>query len=191
MYIGDDPRVFEVDQGIVDKEAASRGRVEDVEVRILDPNAVEVGGGKCSGVKRGRVFAVALASYSYKVSVLSNTPIRDIPSRLRLSFLIEENDGVEVGLSSVISYPPFSRMVGILEITSEGRGKPDGFGRGSGPSDSGVVLGEADRFVRVYAVVVHVGIDEIYDAGNKEEVLYRFEIAVSGLEGFVVEPIVA
>ena len=165
--------------------------MEDVEVSILDPKAVEIRGGECSSVKRDGILVITFASYSYKVSVFSNTPIRNVPSSLRLSFLIEEDNGVEMGLSPVISYPPFSRVLWILKIASEGGGKPDRFRRGGRPSNGGVVLGEADGFVGVDTIFTHVWINEVDDARDKEKVLYRLEVTVGGFEGLVVESVIA
>ena len=191
MHISDDPRVFKVDQSVIDKKATSRRRVEDIEVSVFDPNAVEVGRGKCSGMEGGRVLAIALASYSYKVSIFSNAPIRDVSSRLCLSFLIEEDNGVEVRLSPIVSYPSLSRVFGILKIASEGRGKSDRLRGGGRPSDSGVVLGEANGFIRVDTIFTHVWINEVEDARDEEKVLYRLEVAVGGFEGLVVKSIIA
>ena len=165
--------------------------MEDVEVSIFDPNAIEIRGGECSSVKRGGVLAVTFASYSYKVSVFPNTPVRNILGGLRLSFLIEEDDGVEVRLSPVVSYPSFSRVFWILKIASEGGGEPDRLRRGSGPSNGGVVLGETNGFVRVDAVLTHVWVNEVKDTRDEEKVLYRFEVAVGGLESFVVKSVIA
>ena len=165
--------------------------MEDIEVSVFDPNAVKVGRGKYSSVKGGGILMVPFASYPYKMSVFSNAPVRDISSRLRLPFLIEEDDGVKVGLSPIVSYPSLTRVVWVLELTSEGGGKADRFRRGGRPSDGGVVLGETDGFVRVDTIFTHVGVNEVDDARDKEKVLHRFEIAVRSFEGFIIESIVA
>ena len=123
MHICDDPWVFKVNKSIVDKEMTSGQRMEDVEISIFDPRAIEVQGGEGSSVERSGVFMVTLASHSYKMSVFPNAPITDVLSCFCLSLFIKEDDGVEVGLSSIIPYPPITRMVRILEITSEGGGR--------------------------------------------------------------------
>ena len=97
--------------------------MENVEVSIFDPNAVKVRGGECSSVKGGRVLAIALASHSYEVGVFPDTSIADVLSGFRLSFLIEEDNGIEVGLSPIVPYPPLTRVVWVLEVTSKGGGK--------------------------------------------------------------------
>ena len=165
--------------------------MEDVEVSVFDPNAVEVGRGKCSSVKGSRIFVAPFALYPYKVSIFPNAPVRDVSGRLRLPFLIEENDGVEVGLSSIVPHPSLTRVFWVLEITSEGGSKTDRFRRGGRPSDGGVVLSETDGFVGVDTVFTHIGVDEVDDTRNKEEMLYRFKITVRGFEGFVIKSIVA
>ena len=96
-----------------------------------------------------------------------------------------------MGLSPIIPYPPLTRVVRILEVASQGGCKTNRLGRGGGSRDSGIVLGKADRFVGVDTVFTHVWVNEVDDAGDKEEVLYRFEVAVGGFKGFVIEPIVA
>ena len=102
--------------------------MEDVEVSIFDPRSIEVWGGEGSGMKRGGVLVVALASHSYKMSIFSNAPITNILSCFCLSLLVEEDNGVEMGLSSIIPYPPIARMIQILEITSEGGSDANGLG---------------------------------------------------------------
>ena len=94
-------------------------------------------------------------------------------------------------LSPVIPYPPLTRVVGILEVASQGGGEPDGLRRGSGSRNSGIVLGEADRLVGIDTIFAHVWIDEVDDTGDEEKVLYRLEVAVGGFKGFIVEPVVA
>jgi len=125
MYVSDDSWVFEVDQGIVDKKSTSGRGVEDVEIGVFDPSVIEIGGGESLSMKGGGVFASALAANANQMSVFVNAPVTDILGSLRLSFLVEEDDRVKVGLSSVIPYPPFTRVVGILKVTSEWGSKTD------------------------------------------------------------------
>ena len=191
MYVSDDPRVFEVDQGIVNKEAASRRRMEDVEVSIFDPKAVEVGRGERSSMERGGVLAVTFASYAYKVSIFINTPVANVFGSFGKSFFVKKDDGIEMWLSPIIPCPPLTRVVGILEVASQGGCKPDRFRRGGGSRDGGIVLGESDRFVSVDTVFAHIWIDEVDDTGDEEKVLYRFEVAVGGFKGFIIESVVA
>ena len=95
------------------------------------------------------------------MSVLTDAPIADIPSSLCLSFLVKENNGVEVRLSSVVPYPPLTRVVRVLEVTGKGGSKADRFRRGSRSGDSRLVLCEACWFVTIDAVFTHIGLSEV------------------------------
>ena len=165
--------------------------MEDVEVSIFDPKTVEVGRRERSSMERGGVLAITFASYAYKVSIFVNTPVTDVFGGLGESFFIKKDDGIEVWLSPVVPYPPFARVVGVLEIASQRGCKPNRLRRGGGPRDSRVVLGETNRFVSIDTVFTHVWINKVEDAGDEEEVLHRFEVAVGGFEGFVIEPVIA
>jgi len=165
--------------------------MKNVEISVFDPNTVEVRRREGSSMKGGRVLAGTLLSNTDKVSIFVNAPIANILGGLHLPFLVEENNGVEVGLSAVVLYPPFTRVVGILEVAGEWRGKADRFRRGSGSGNGRLVLGEADRLVTGDTIVGHVWFGEVKDVGHEEQVLYRFEVAVSGLEGLVVKSVIA
>ena len=138
----------------------------------------------------GRVLAIALASHSYKMSVFSNAPVTNVLSCLRLSFLVEKYDGIKVGLGPIISYPPFARVIWVLEVTSKGGSEADGLRRGRGSSDGRLILCEVNWFITVDTIFAHVRLSEVYNAGDEEEVVNRFKIAVSGLEGLVIKAIV-
>ena len=158
----------------------------------LTPERLKFGEGKAQawrGVEYSR--SPFLSSHSYKMGVFSDAPIADVSSCLRLPFLVEEDDGIEMRLGPIIPYPPFTRVVGVLEVASEGGGKTNGLRGGRGPGDYGLVLREADWLVAVNAVLAHVSLSEVYDAGNKEEMLDHAEIAVSGLKGLIVKTIVS
>jgi len=190
VYIHNDPGIFEVDKGIVNEKSTDGGRMKNVEVSIFDPNTIEIGGWEGLSVEGGRIFSIPFVLHPYKMSILINTPIRNVLCDLSLSFLIKEDDGVKVWLSPVISYPSLTWMIRILEVAGQRGGKADGLGGGGGSGDSGLVLSEMNGFIVIDAVVAHVGISEIKDAGNKEQVLYCFEVMVGGLESFIVKPIV-
>jgi len=119
VHIGDDPRIFEVNESVVNKKMTSRRGVEYVEVSVLDPNTIEVGRGEGLSVERGRIFATAFASHTYKVSILVDTLVANVLGSFSKSFLVEKDNGVEMGLGSIIMYPPFSGMVRVLEVTSK------------------------------------------------------------------------
>jgi len=142
--------------------------VEDVEVGVFNSSPVEIRRGKGLSVKGGGVLLIALVTDADKVSVFVDTPVADILGGFCLSFLIKEDDRVEMRLSAIILYPPFSRVVGVLKVASKRGSKANGLRGGSGSGDGRLVLSKADRFVTVDAVVVHVWLSEVKDAGNKE-----------------------
>ena len=61
VYVGQDPRISKVDECSVDKEAGSVSRMEDVEVSVLDPTTVEIGGGICLSIEWSGVLGFTLA----------------------------------------------------------------------------------------------------------------------------------
>ena len=99
--------------------------MEDVEVSIFDPSAIEIGRGEGPSMKGGRIFTSPFAANAHQMSVFVNAPVANILGSLCLSFFIEEDDGVEVRLSSVILYPPFTRVIGILKVASKWGSKAD------------------------------------------------------------------
>ena len=115
----------------------------------------------------------------------------NVSGSLRESFFVKKNNGVEMRLSPVIPYPSLTRVVGVLKVTSQGGCKPNRLRRRGGSGDGGIVLGEADGFVSVDTIFAHVWVNEIEDTGDKEEVLYRLEVAVGGFKGFVIKSIIA
>ena len=132
-----------------------------MEVSVFDPRAVEIWGGERSSMEGSGILTISLASHSYKVSVFPNAAVRDELSHLSMSFLVEEDDGVKVRLCTVVPYPPFARVIGILEVTGEGGCKANGFGWGSGPGNGGLILSKSYWFVAIDAVVAHVWLCEV------------------------------
>ena len=51
MNISDDPWVSEVEEGVVDGDATSSGRVEDGEFCVFDSSSEEVSDGVCASVE--------------------------------------------------------------------------------------------------------------------------------------------
>ena len=164
--------------------------MEDVEVSVFDPNTTKIGRGEGSSMKGGGVLVITLASHTYKVSVFVDAPITDVASCLSESFLVKENNGVQMGLGPIILDPPFTRVIGVLEVASQGRCEANRLGGGGGPSNGGVVLSKAERFVGVDTIFAHIGVNEVDDTRDKEEVLHCFELAIGGFKGFIVEPII-
>jgi len=142
--------------------------VKDVEISVFDPSTVKVGRRKGLSMKGGRILVGTLALNTDKVSVFVDAPIADVLGSLHLPFLVEEDDGVEVGLSAVVPYPPFTRVVGILEVAGEWRSKANRFRGGSGLGDGRLVLGEAGGLVTVDAIVGHVWFSKIKDVRYEE-----------------------
>ena len=71
-----------------------------------------------------------------------------------------------------------------------GGGDVNGLGGRCQPSDGRLVLRKANWLIAVNAVITHVWLGEVYDVGNKEEMMYHFEIAVGSFESFVIKAII-
>jgi len=168
VYISDYPRVFEVNQGVVDKETTSGGGVEDIKVSVLNSSSVEIGGGEGSSVKGGGVFLITLVTDADEMSVFVDSPVTDISGSFRLPFLVKEDNGIEVRLSAVVPYPSFTWVVRVLKVASEWGGKANRLRGGSGSGNSRLVLSKADRFVAIDTVVLHVRLSEVKNARNEE-----------------------
>jgi len=119
-------------------------------------------------VKGGGVFLITLAMNADKMSIFIDAPVTDILGSFRLSFLVKEDNGIEVRLSAVIPYPPFSGVVGVLKVTSKWRSKANRPRGGGGSGDSRLVLSEAGGFVTVDTVVVHVRLSEVENVRNEK-----------------------
>ena len=119
VYIGDYPRVFEVNQGVVNKEATSGRGVEDVEIGILDSSSIEIGRGEGLSMKGGGVFPIALTMNTDKMGIFVDASVTDILGGLCLSLLVKKDNRIEVRLSSIIPYPSFTRVVRVLKVASK------------------------------------------------------------------------
>ena len=117
--ISDNTRVLEIYNGIVDEESRGGGRVEDIEVIILDPRAVEIGRGMCPCVERDRVFRVSPLANPYKMSVNSNLPKGDVSCYFILTILIEEDEGVLLRITAVILAPSVSWVVWVVKLVGK------------------------------------------------------------------------
>jgi len=142
--------------------------MEDVEVSVLNSSSVEIRRGKCSSMKGGGVFLITLMANADKMGIFVDASVTDVLGSLCLSFLVEEDNGVEVGLSTIIPHPPFTRVVGVLKVASEWGGEANRLRGGSGSGDGRLVLSKADRFVTVNAVVIHVRLSEVENARDEE-----------------------
>ena len=54
VNVSDNTRILEINDGVVDEESGSGGRVENIEVIIFDPRAIEIGGRVCTCVEGNR-----------------------------------------------------------------------------------------------------------------------------------------
>ena len=159
--------------------------MEDVEVSVFDPNAIKIWGGEGSSMKGGGILAMTLAPYAYKVSIFVDASIAYVASCLSESFFVKENNGVQVGLSPIVPDPPFTRVIGVLEVASQGRCEANRFGGRGRSSNGGVVLSKTKRLVGVDTIFAHIGVNEVDDTRDKEEVLHCFELAIGGFKGFI------
>jgi len=54
VNISDNTGILEINDGVVDEESGGGGRVENIEVVIFDPRAIEIGGRVCTCVEGNR-----------------------------------------------------------------------------------------------------------------------------------------
>ena len=152
INVSDNTRILEINNGIVDEESGSGGGVENVEVVIFDPRAIEIGSGMCACMERNGEFRVAMLASPYKVSINPDLPEGDITCHLILSILIEEDKRVLPCITAVVLAPSNSWMVWVIKLLSKLRDVGNGARRG-GKGDGGVVLSEPDWFVVLHVVV--------------------------------------
>ena len=118
--------ILEINDGIVDKESRSGGRVEDIEVIIFNPRAVEVGSRICTCVKGDGEFGITMLASPHKVSINPNLSKGDVTCYFVLPILIEEDKQVLLCITVVILAPPGSWVVWIVKLLSELRDVGDG-----------------------------------------------------------------
>ena len=135
--------------------------MKDLKIGVFDPRAVEIWGGECPSMEGSGILTISFASHSYQVSIFSDAMVRNEPSCLGVSFLVKEDDRVKVRLCTIVLYPPFARVIGILKVAGEGRCKVNGFRWGSGPGNSRLVLSEPYWFIAVDTVIAHVWFREV------------------------------
>ena len=150
--ISDNTRVFEIDDGIVNKELGGRGRVENVEVIIFDPRAIEIWCGMCLCVKGDGVLRVTMLASPYKVSVNTNLSEGDVACHLVLTILVGKNKWVLPRITAVIFTPPVSWVIRVIELFGELRDVGNGTRCGR-EGDGGVVLSKPNWFIALHVVV--------------------------------------
>ena len=156
--VSDNTRVFEIYNGVVDEKTRSRGWVEDVEVIVLDPRAIEIGCGMCSCVEGNGVFGFAMLASPYKMSINPNLSKGDVTCHLILPILIEEYKWVLPHITTVIFAPPIPWMIQVVKLSSELGNVRDGT-RCGGKGYGGVVLGKPNWFVALHIVICHVALN--------------------------------
>jgi len=146
VYVSNNTRVLEIYNGVVDEESGHGRGMKNVEVVILDPRAIEIGGGVCTRVEGNGVFGVPSLADPYNVSVNPNLPKSNVSRYLVLSVLIEEDKGVLLCITTVVLTPSSSWMVRVVEFLSELGNVGDGTRCGR-KGDSGIIRSKSDRLI--------------------------------------------
>ena len=186
INISNNTRVFEVYDGVVDEESGGRGRVEDIEVIILDPRAIEIGGRVCAPLKGNGVFGVSPLANSYNVSVDSDLSEGDVLRYFILPILIKEDEGVLPHITTVVLAPSSSWMVRVVKLFSK-LGNVGNGARSGGEGDGRVIHSESNWFVALNIIVQHITFNFVKDLRDKEEMFDSGVITEGSGENLVVE----
>ena len=186
INISDNTRVFEVYDGIVDKELGGGRRVEDIEVIILDPKAIEIWKRVCASVKGNGVFGVSPFTNSYNMSINSNLSEGDVARCFVLPVLIKEDKGVLLRITAVVLTPSSSWVVRVVKLFSK-LGNVGNGARGRGKGDSGVIRGEPDWLIVLNIFIQHVTFNFVKDLRDKKKMFDGGVITKGGGEDLVVE----
>ena len=184
--VSNNTRVFEIYNGIVDKESGGGEGVKDVEVVILDPGVIEIRRGMCMCVEGNGVLRVTLLANSYDVSIDSNLSESDISCYFVLPILIEEDKRVLLCITAIVLTPSETWMIWVVYLYAELGNVGDGTGCGR-EGDSGVVCGEPNWFVVLDVLIQHVTLDFVKYLGNKKEMLNGGVITESSGEDLIIE----
>ena len=152
INISNNTGILKIDNGIVDEKLGSGGRVENVEVVIFDPGAIEIGSRVSTCMEGNGKLRVAMLASPYKVSIDPSLPEGDVACHLVLPVLIEEDERVLSRITAVILTPSNSWVVRVIKLLGKLRNIGDGTGRG-GERDGGVILSEPNWFVILHIVV--------------------------------------
>ena len=150
--VSNNTRILEIDDGIVDEELGSGGRVENIEVIIFDPRMIEIGGGMCTCIEGNGKLRVAVLASPYKVSIDSNLSEGDVACHLVLPVLVKEDKQILPRITAVVLTPSSSWMVRVIKLMSELRDIGNG-ARCGGEGDGRVVLSKPNWFVILHIVV--------------------------------------
>ena len=152
INVSNNAGILEINNGVVDEESGSGGRVENVEVVIFDPGVIEIGSRMCTCMEGNGKLRVATLASPYKMSIDPNLPEGDVACHLVLPVLIEENERVLLRVTAVILAPSISWMVRVVKLLSKLRDVGDG-ARHGGEGDGRVVLSEPNWFVVLHVVI--------------------------------------
>jgi len=152
INVSDNTRILEINNGVVDEELGSRGGMENIEVVIFDPRAIEIGSRVCACMEGDGKFRVTTFASSYKMSINPGLSEGDVTCHLILPILVEEHKWVLPCITVVVLTPPTSWMVWVVELLSELRDVGNG-ARSRGEGNGRVVRGKPDWFVILYIVV--------------------------------------
>jgi len=116
INVSDNSRILEIYNGVVDEKAGGGRWVENIEVVVFDPQAIEIGSRVCSCMKRNGVLGIAMLTSPYKVSVDPDLSKGDIACHLVLTILIEEDKGVLSRITAIVLTPSVSWMIRVTEL---------------------------------------------------------------------------
>ena len=184
--ISNNAGVFKIYNGIVDEESGGGGRMEDIEVVIFDPRAIEVWGGVCTCVERNGVFGVALLANSYKVSIDSDLSEGDISCNFVLPILIEEDKGVLPRITAVVLAPSKTQMIWVVQLYTELGNVGDG-ARCGRKGNGRVIRSESHRLFILDVFTCHVPFNLVKDLRNEEKVLNGGVVAKGSGEDLIVK----
>ena len=187
MDISNDTGVLEGFDGVVNDGARSVRGVEDVEICVLRTRASIVGGGIGTSVKWHGMNGVVLTPSALETCFVLMGFVADVGGSLRLSLLVDKEEGVVLGVRSVkfLPYPSWAlKIVWVVNgrVSREGdvaRLRGDALGKGD--------FGRDEWFLRLF----HIIFKDVGDVGNEEEVKDVIVVLNVDIEGFVVKTLVS
>ena len=186
INVSDNTRVFEVYDGVVNEESGGGRRVEDVEVIILDPRAIKIGGRVCACIKGNGVFGVPPLTNSYNVSVNSDLSKGDVSHYFVLPVLVKEDKGVLSCITAIVLTPPSSWVVRVVKLFSELGNVGDG-ARGGGEGDGRVIHSKSDWFITLNIFVRHITFNFVEDLRDEEKMFNGGIVTEGGGKDLVVK----
>jgi len=184
--ISNNAGVFKIYNGIVDEESGGGGRMEDIEVVIFDPRAIEVGSRMCLCMKGNGIFRVTPLVHPYDVSIYPNLSECDVLCYFILPILIEEDKGVLACITAIVLAPSCPWVVRVIKLFGKLGNIGDGTRCGR-EGDGRVVLSELEWFVALYIIVQHVAFNFVEDLRNEEEVFNGSVVTEGGGEDLVIK----